>query len=116
MKLEISKNRFNGYRDALLQAGLTPNPDWEIFCDNRMYAESMTPELLQREEIPDAFFTVNDDTAIGILHTVKRMGYRCRRISACAVSATGRVLFPVPPCLPLWNSVAIEWVRRLPKS
>lgn len=76
MKLEISKNRYNGYRDALLQAGLTPNPGWQLFCDNRMYAESMTPELLQREEIPDAFFAVNDDTAIGILHTAKRMGYR----------------------------------------
>ena len=44
------------------------------------YGSSMTlevtPEVLQQEEIPDAFFAVNDDTAIGILYTAKRMGYR----------------------------------------
>jgi DNA-binding LacI/PurR family transcriptional regulator len=36
----------------------------------------ITPEILQQEEIPDAFFAVNDDTAIGILYSAKRMGYR----------------------------------------
>ena len=34
----------------------------------------MTPELLNMEDRPDAFFAVNDDTAIGILYTAKRMG------------------------------------------
>ena len=76
MKLEISKNRYNGYRDALLKSGLQPRPEWNIICDNRADAEAITPHILQQEEIPDAFFAVNDDTAIGILHTAKRMGYR----------------------------------------
>ena len=76
MTLEISKNRYNGYRDALLKQGLQPREEWIHICDNRADAEAITPEILQQEEIPDAFFAVNDDTAIGILHTVKRMGYR----------------------------------------
>ena len=76
MTLEISKNRYNGYRDALLRQGLQPRKDWIRVCDNRADAEAITPAILQQEEIPDAFFAVNDDTAIGILYTAKRMGYR----------------------------------------
>ena len=75
MTLEISKNRYNGYRDALLHQGLQPREDWIRVCDNRADAEAITPAILQQEEIPDAFFAVNDDTAIGILYTAKRMGY-----------------------------------------
>ena len=76
MTLEISKNRYNGYRDALLHQGLQPREDWIRVCDNRADAEAITPAILQQEEIPDAFFAVNDDTAIGILYMAKRMGYR----------------------------------------
>ena len=74
MHLEISKNRYNGYRDALLKGGLTPEADMRFECDNRAKAEEITPELLQRPDRPDAIFAVNDDTAIGILYTAKRMG------------------------------------------
>lgn len=74
MHLEISKNRYNGYRDALLKAGLTPEADMRFECDNRAKAEEITPELLQRPDRPDAIFAVNDDTAIGILYTAKRLG------------------------------------------
>ena len=76
MTMEISKNRYNGYRDALLHNGLKPEERFFRICDNRIDAEAITPELLSQEEIPDAFFAVNDDTAIGILYTAKRMGYR----------------------------------------
>ena len=84
MTLEISKNRYNGYCDALLKQGLTPCDDFMRICDNRRDAEAITPEILQQEEIPDGFFAVNDDTAIGILYTAKRMGYRVPEdISIC---------------------------------
>lgn len=74
--LEISKNRFNGYRDALREAGLTLNERFQRICDNRPDAEQVAREILEQEEVPDAFFAVNDETAIGILTTAKRMGYR----------------------------------------
>ena len=74
MKLEISKNRYNGYRDALLKHGLIPDDRYVRYCDNRADAEIVTPELLRMEDRPDAFFAVNDDTAIGIMYTAKRMG------------------------------------------
>jgi DNA-binding LacI/PurR family transcriptional regulator len=76
MNLEISKNRFNGYKDALLRHGLHYDERLTRLCDNRADAEAITPELLSQEERPDGFFAVNDDTAIGILYTAKRMGLR----------------------------------------
>lgn len=76
MNLEISKNRYNGYRDALLKNGLTVDKHLNLFCDNRLDAEEITPDILQRDDRPDAFFAVNDDTAVGILYTAKRMGLR----------------------------------------
>lgn len=74
--LEISKNRYNGYRDALLQNGLVVNPDFAKVCDNMNDAELVAKDILEQESVPDAFFAVNDETAIGILTTAKRMGYR----------------------------------------
>lgn len=73
--MEIGKNRYNGYRDALLKNGLQPNPEWMKECDNRADAEVITPEILSQPDHPDAFFAVNDDTAIGILYSAKRMGF-----------------------------------------
>ncbi len=76
MNMEISKNRFNGYKDALLKHGIEYDPDLVIICDNRADAEAMTPEMLNKDVPPNGFFAINDDTAIGILYTAKRMGYR----------------------------------------
>ncbi len=71
---EIGKNRYNGYRDALLKAGLQPDETLVRTCDNRADAEAITPEILSRDDRPDAFFCINDDTAIGVMYTAKRMG------------------------------------------
>ena len=76
MTLEISKNRFNGYKDALLKHGLTYDETITRVCDNRADAEAVTPDLLNMEHRPDAFFAINDDTAIGIMYTAKRMGLK----------------------------------------
>ena len=84
MTLEISKNRFNGYKDALLKHGLVYDESITRVCDNRADAEAITPDLLMSENRPDAFFAINDDTAIGIMYTAKRMGFKVPKdISVC---------------------------------
>lgn len=84
MKLEISKNRYNGYCDALLKHGIKVDPSLVFQCDNRLDAERIMPEVLDRHDRPDAFFAVNDDTAIGILYSAKRRGFRIPEdISVC---------------------------------
>lgn len=93
MTLEISKNRFNGYKDALLNHGIAIDNDLTHFCDSRTDAEMITPEVMSKENPPDAFFAVNDDTAVGILYTVKRMGLRVPEdISICGFTNDERAV------------------------
>lgn len=102
MTMEISKNRYNGYRDALLKAGLKPDPRFFRICDNRQDAELVTHEVLTLEETPDAFFAVNDDTAIGILYAAKRLGYRVPQdISICGFTNGQRAV----ACDPMLTTV-----------
>lgn len=108
MTLEISKNRYNGYRDALLKAKLQPEDRFFRVCDDRQKAEAMTPEILSQEVIPDAFFAVNDDTAIGILYTAKRMGYRVPQdISICGFTNGYRAI----ACDPMLTTVEQRGVK-----
>ena len=100
--MEIGKNRYNGYRDALLKNGLQPNPEWMKECDNRADAEVITPEILSQPNHPDAFFAVNDDTAIGILYSAKRMGFNVPDdISICGFTNGQRAL----ACDPMLTTV-----------
>lgn len=77
MTIEISTNRYNGYRDAILRHGLQIDEQLIRACDSRADAENMTAEMLAMDEDvrPDAFFAVNDDTAIGALYAAKRAGF-----------------------------------------
>ena len=102
MNLEISKNRFNGYKDALLKHGLTYDEGLTYICDNRADAETITPEILKSEPRPDGFFAVNDDTAIGILYTAKRMGFNVPNdISICGFTNGQRAV----ACDPMLTTV-----------
>jgi DNA-binding LacI/PurR family transcriptional regulator len=108
MQLEISKNRYNGYKDAILKAGLKVDESLVVECDNRAAAEDMTPRILEREIIPDGFFAVNDDTAIGILYTAKRMGYRVPQdISICGFTNGERAI----ACDPMLTTVEQRGVK-----
>ncbi len=108
MNMEIAKNRFNGYKDALLKNGLPFDASLAYFCDTRQDAELLTPRLLVAEDRPDAFFAINDDTAVGILYTAKRMGLRVPEdVSICGfandVSAVS--------CDPLLTTVEQQGVK-----
>ena len=102
LNVEIGKNRYNGYRDALLKNGLQPREEWIRICDNREDAEIITPEILSQDEKPDAFFAVNDDTAIGIMYSAKRMGFRIPEdISVCGFTNGQRAI----ACDPMLTTV-----------
>lgn len=76
MHLEISKNRFNGYRDAMHRHGLPVDERLVCQCDNCDETERIVPTLMALDERPDGFFAINDDTALGVLYTCKKMGLR----------------------------------------
>lgn len=102
LNLEIAKNRFNGYKDALLKHGLPFNEELTRICDNRADAEMLAPTMFDGDVYPDAFFAVNDDTAIGILYSVKRMGLRVPEdISICGFTNGERAI----ACEPMLTTV-----------
>lgn len=102
MKLEITKNRYNGWYDALLKHGINPNECVRKLCDNRDDAERITPEVLRADNRPDAFFAINDDTAIGIMYTAKRMGLRVPEdVSVCGFTNGQRAI----ACDPMLTTV-----------
>lgn len=108
MNMEISKNRYNGYHDAMLKNGLTPDPRFIRYCDNRTDAEAITPALMEMDDAPDGFFAVNDDTAIGIMYSVKRMGYRVPDdVSVCGFTNGQRAV----ACDPMLTTVEQRGVK-----
>lgn len=93
MHLQIVKNRLNGYKDALLEHGIPVDESLIIECDNCALAESIIPDVIARDDRPDAFFAINDDTAVGIVHSVKNMGLRVPYdISVCGFANGERAL------------------------
>ena len=102
MNLEISKNRFNGYKDALLKHGINYDESLTRICDNRADAEAITPEVLTQDNPPNGFFAINDDTAIGIMYTAKRLGLRVPEdVSVCGFTNGYRAI----ACDPMLTTV-----------
>lgn len=82
MNLEISKNRLNGYKDALLKNGLKPCPELIVSFDNAQNEDeerAIMREILTRDEIPDAFFANNDVIGTKVLNSCKRAGLNVPR-------------------------------------
>ncbi|WP_019036342.1 LacI family DNA-binding transcriptional regulator [Prevotella amnii] len=106
--LEIGKNRYNGYHDALRKHGLSIDKAYIKRCDNREDAEAITPSLLNLPSPPDAFFAVNDDTAIGILYVCKHLGYKIPEdISICGFTNGQRAI----ACDPMLTTVEQRGVK-----
>jgi LacI family transcriptional regulator/LacI family repressor for deo operon, udp, cdd, tsx, nupC, and nupG len=102
MQLEISKNRYNGYKDALLKHSIKFDDSIVLVCDNRADAEVITPSIMSLDNPPDGYFAVNDDTAIGILYTVKHAGFRVPEdVSICGFTNGQRAI----ACDPMLTTV-----------
>ena len=86
------KARFKSSCDALLKYGIPYRKEMVILCDNRNDAETITPKVIS-SLYPDGFFATNDDTALGILYSVKRMGMRVPEdISICGFTNGTRAI------------------------
>lgn len=97
MHLEISKNRYNGYKDALLKHDIALDESLTYICDNFEDAQQLTPQLLTADNRPDAFFAVNDDTATGIVHACNACGISIPdEVSICGFSDGFRAKACVP--------------------
>jgi LacI family transcriptional regulator len=82
--LEISKNRRNGYLDAMHKYKIPVDDTMIKLCDTREAAIAITPDILEAEGRPDGFFAINDETASGILYSCKLVGLHVpNQVSIC---------------------------------
>lgn len=96
-QLAISNNRRMGYEDALRNNGLAVDPDLIVLCDNYKDALIMTEKMLALPDPPDAFFAVNDETAIGVLNKTRELGCRVpEEISICGFTNNSLCEFSAP--------------------
>lgn len=86
-QLEISKNRRNGYLDALRKYNIPVDESLIKVCDTREEAIIITPEILDRADRPDGFFAINDHCAAGIIYAVKLAKLRIPQdVAVCGFS------------------------------
>lgn len=73
--LLIADHRRNGYLEALKSNNLTIDRNLLVFCDNYKQSLIRTRQLMSLPEPPDAFFTVNEFTAVGVLKALQESGH-----------------------------------------
>lgn len=85
--LEISKNRKNGYLDALRKHNLAVDERLIYFADTKKQGYLKALDVLQENNRPDGFMTMNDYTASGIILAAKQLGLKIPNdISICGFS------------------------------
>jgi LacI family transcriptional regulator len=75
--LEIYENRFNGYKQALLDNGIEFNESYVLQSRSSVDAGIIgAKSLLQLETPPDAIFSSSDFAALGAIQEIKEQGIR----------------------------------------
>ncbi|WP_194778240.1 LacI family DNA-binding transcriptional regulator [Pararhodonellum marinum] len=76
--LDISKNRMNGYMDALKEAEMPVKPHRIIECPEGVQEESfkICAKVFKEQDRPDAIFANNDMAAAGAMRGVKSLGLK----------------------------------------
>lgn len=75
--LEIYENRFNGYKQALLDHELEINEDYIIQTKSNVEAGQLAvKKLLKLDNKPDALFSSSDFAALGAIQELKAQGIR----------------------------------------
>lgn len=74
--LDIGRNRFIGYLEALEKHGIEYDKQIVIQCDSHEDALVATHSILSLPNPPDGIFAVNDSTAAGAMRSIKNKGLR----------------------------------------
>lgn len=76
-QFQVSRDRYAGYRDALIEAGVTPDPALLVEGDFKPPSGRVCgAKLLDLPEPPTAIFAGNDETAYGVMAAAEERGVR----------------------------------------
>jgi DNA-binding LacI/PurR family transcriptional regulator len=72
--------RYQGYKQALKEAGLVKNETWVSFCEPSFNIEDGYDAAMNifanTSQAPTAVFAANDPIALGVMKAIKELGYR----------------------------------------
>jgi LacI family transcriptional regulator len=78
LKLQTARERLQGYRKALREAGLKIHPEWILEGDFRQESgHRLAKELLQRKRRPSAIFVCNGVMTLGVLKAFEDLKLSC---------------------------------------
>jgi len=78
--LSTVTGRFAGYRQALAEAGITPDPSLAVTVDSRQEAALQgTLALLRRPDPPTALIAANHVMTLGVVTAMRELGRQCPR-------------------------------------
>lgn len=114
--MRVGDNRASGYRDALLEAGIEPRPDWIGRTANSVeQALFATQQLMSTQPRPTAIACANDIMAFGVIRYLEQVGLQV----GVDVAVTGYDDTPVADLLGLTsvhqpiNIVAVKVIELL---
>jgi len=76
MNLLISRNRLQGYKNALIERGITVDEELIISCESTEETEQETLRLLNMENPPDSIFAISDLTMTGVMKAIFQKGLK----------------------------------------
>ncbi len=73
------KERYQGYKQALKEAGLRKKEEWVYFCEPTFNIEDGYEAAMNifasASQVPTAVFAANDTIALGVMKAIKELGY-----------------------------------------
>lgn len=77
LKRNVYRDRFEGYKEALKEHGITFTPELASFgLMNEEAGNRLVERMLEMEKIPDGIFAANDASAVACICRLKREGIR----------------------------------------
>jgi LacI family repressor for deo operon, udp, cdd, tsx, nupC, and nupG len=77
MNTSSSRNRLDGFRAAMSEAGLDVNEQWLVYGEySASCGETAANTLLVRKDRPTAIFCFSDEIAMGCMYTLRQHGFR----------------------------------------
>ncbi len=111
--LEISQKRMKGFIDALKQANMPLIDGFVIDGElHESHGYKSMDELIQKKNVPDAVFAVNDIVAMGAFRRIKEVGLRIPEDIAVLGFSNSRLTTMVSPTLTVIDQFPFEMGKK----
>lgn len=113
-ELEICKQRFIGYKNALKKAGLPLSKDFVLYSKglHEIDGYNSMDSLFKKNIIPDAIFAVNDPQAVGAFQRIKEAGLKIPEEIAIVGFSNNKITSMIEPPMTTVNQPSFEMGKK----